>query len=215
MSFHVGDNLGDYTIAAALGTGSIGQVFQVEHRLTKRKEAVKILSTELATEIQLKRFEREIALQATLNHPNIATVHNAFSWKGHLVLVVELLQGQTLENLLSQGRLPTEIGAQYIGQILSALRYAHARGVIHRDVTPANLFICPDGTVKLTDFGLSKSLRDIDLTNFGDIVGVLTTWRRNRPKGVLILNGDPICIRWESSYMRSSLAANRSVSLAE
>ena len=171
MGFHVGEDLGDYKIVAIIGAGSMGRVFQVEHRLTKRREAVKVLSAELATQIQIQRFEREIALQARLSHPHIATVHNAISWEGCLILVTEFLEGQTLEKLLSRGRIPIDTGMEYIRQTLSALAYAHDQGIVHRDVSPANLIITPDGTVKLTDFGLSKSFGDPQLTNHGEIVG--------------------------------------------
>src|SRR5579871_3001106 len=99
MGFHVGEDLGDYKIVGIIGAGSMGRVFQVEHQLTKRKEVVKVLSAELATEAQIQRFEREVVLQAKLHHPNIATLHNAFRWKGCLVLVMEYLDGQTLEQL--------------------------------------------------------------------------------------------------------------------
>ncbi|HLG99937.1 MAG TPA: protein kinase [Bryobacteraceae bacterium] len=183
MSFHVGEDLGDYKITALIGAGSMGRVFQVEHRLTKRREAVKVLSAELATPIQIQRFEREIAVQARLSHPNIATVHNAFSWKGCLVMVTEFLEGQTVEKLLSQGRLPIETGIDYIRQILSALSYAHERGIVHRDVTPANLIVTPAGVVKLTDFGVSKSFGDIQLTNCGDIVGSLEYMAPEQARG--------------------------------
>lgn len=183
MSFHVGEDLGDYKITALIGAGSMGRVFQVEHRLTKRIEAVKVLSAELATPVQIQRFEREIAVQARLSHPNIATVHNAFSWKGCLVMVTEFLEGQTLEKLLSQGRLPIETGVGYIRQVLSALSYAHDRGVVHRDVTPANLVITTAGVVKLTDFGVSKSFGDIQLTNCGDIIGSLEYMAPEQARG--------------------------------
>ena len=183
MSFHVGEDIGDYTVKALIGAGGMGRVFQVEHRVTKRKEAVKVLSAELATPVQIQRFEREIATQARLCHPNIATVHNAFSWNGCLVMVTEFLEGQTLEKLLSQGRLPIETGVDHIRQILSALAYAHDRGVVHRDVTPANLIVTPAGLIKLTDFGVSKSFGDIQLTNWGDIVGSLQHMAPEQARG--------------------------------
>src|SRR5271154_3870452 len=116
MSFHVGEDIGDYQIVAIIGAGSMGRVFQVEHRLTKRKEAAKILSAELATDVQIQRFEREMAVQAHLNHPNIATLHNAFRWNGCLVLIMEYLEGRTLEKALNDGRLPIETGIHYIRQ---------------------------------------------------------------------------------------------------
>jgi serine/threonine protein kinase len=183
MSFHVGEDIGDYTITALIGAGSMGRVFQVEHRLTKRKEALKVLSAELATPVQLQRFEREIAIQARLSHPNIATVHNAFSWKGCLVMVIEFLEGQTLEKLLSQGRLPIQTGIEYIRQALAALAYAHDQGVVHRDVTPANLIVTPSGWIKLTDFGVSKSFGDLELTKWGDIVGSLQYMAPEQARG--------------------------------
>jgi serine/threonine-protein kinase len=173
MSFHVGEDLGDYKIIAIIGAGSMGRVFQVEHKLTKRKEAVKVLSAELATEVQIQRFEREIALQSRLNHPNIAVAHNAACWEGCLILVTEFIDGETLEKLLSRGRLSIENGVEYIRQILSALSYAHEQGVIHRDINPANIIIAPDGVVKIIDFGVSKSFGDSQLTNCGDIVGCI------------------------------------------
>jgi len=173
MSFHVGETFGDYQITGIIGAGSMGQVFQAEHRLTKRKEAVKVVAAECALETQIQRFQREIAVQAALNHPNIAAVPNAMQIDGRLVLVMEFVEGQTLENLLQAGRLPLDTALGYISQTLSALSYAHARGVIHRDVTPANLIVTPSGMVKLTDFGVAKAFGDVQLTNYGEVVGSL------------------------------------------
>jgi serine/threonine protein kinase len=188
MSFQVGEDLGDYKVAAIIGR----DVYQVEHYLTRRKEAAKVLSTELATAVQIQRFEREIALQAQLDHPNIATLHTAFRWKGSLVLVMEFLEGPTLEQLLaerrvpqggiSQGHISIETGVGYIRQALAALGYAHAHGVVHRDVTPGNLIVTAHG-VKLTDFGVSKSFGDVQLTNCGDIVGNLDYMAPEQARG--------------------------------
>src|SRR3984893_6217783 len=173
MSFHVGETFGDYQITGIIGAGSMGQVFQAEHRLTKRLEAVKVVTAEFAAERQIQRFQREIAVQAALNHPNIAAVHNALHIDGRFVLVMEFIEGQTLEMLLQTGKLPLDTGLGYIRQTLSALSYAHARGVIHRDVTPANLIVTSNGTVKLTDFGVAKAFGDVQLTNCGEVVGSL------------------------------------------
>ena len=173
MNFHVGQDIGDYQIISMLGAGSMGQVFQVEHRVTKRKEAVKILLADVATDSQFLRFMREIGVQGRLDHPNIARVHNALHFENSLILVMELVEGCSLEKLLRKGGLPISSGIDYICQTLLGLHYAHKRGVVHRDVTPGNLIITPDGRVKLTDFGLAKSLGDHQLTNDGDIVGSL------------------------------------------
>jgi serine/threonine-protein kinase len=158
MSFDVGDQLGDYTIVGILGSGGMGQVFRVEHNITKRLEAAKILAQRAAPDTdQAQRFLREIQVHASLNHPNIATVHNAFCVGEDLVMVLELVRGNSLETLLAHGALPLADGLDYICQALCALGYAHERGVVHRDITPSNLIVAPDGTVKLTDFGLAMA----------------------------------------------------------
>jgi eukaryotic-like serine/threonine-protein kinase len=173
MSFHVGEEIGDYRIVSMLGAGSMGQVFQVEHRITRRKGAAKVLLADVSSDSQFLRFMREIEVQGRLNHPSIARVHNALHFKNSLILVTEFVEGRSLEKLLLAGGLPIHAGIDYMRQTLSALAYAHARGVVHRDVTPGNLMVSPDGRVKLTDFGLAKSLGDHQLTNDGDIVGSL------------------------------------------
>jgi len=92
---------------------------------------------------------------------------------GSLILVMELIEGESLEKKLLKGKVSRTVGIDYVCQTLSALEYAHARGVVHRDVTPGNLIIDHSGTVKLTDFGVAKSLGDYQLTNAGEIVGSL------------------------------------------
>jgi serine/threonine-protein kinase len=173
MSFHVGEDIGPYRIVSRLGAGSMGQVFQVEHQTTKRKEAMKVLLADIASDSQFLRFMREIEVQGRLDHPNIARVHDALHFKNCLILVMEFVEGRSLEKLLQNGRLPIQSGINYICQTLSGLQYAHDRSVVHRDVTPGNLIVTGDGRVKLTDFGLAKSLGDYQLTNDGDIVGSL------------------------------------------
>ncbi len=173
MGFHVGQTFGDYSITAMLGAGGMGRVYKVQHRLTNRTEAMKVLVAERATETQLKRFEREMHVLARLSHPNIAALYNAVHSEGQLILLMEFIEGQTLESILRAGRLPVRTGIEYIKQILSALRCAHQQGVVHRDVTPSNVIVTPAGQVKLTDFGLSKSFGDPLLTRGGEILGTL------------------------------------------
>jgi eukaryotic-like serine/threonine-protein kinase len=173
VSFHVGEDVGEYRIVSILGAGTMGHVFQVEHRATERKLAMKVLMSDAVTDSQFLRFMREIEIQGRLNHPNIARVHHALHCKDSLILLMESVEGRSLEKLLKAGRLPIRSGIDYICQTLSGLQYAHAQGVVHRDVTPGNLIVTPDGCVKLTDFGLAKSVGDHQLTNDGDIVGSL------------------------------------------
>jgi serine/threonine-protein kinase len=173
VSFHVGEDVGEYQIVSILGAGSIGRVFQVEHRATHSKQAMKVLLSDAVTDSQFLRFMREIEIQGRLSHPNIARVHHALHCKDSLILLMESVEGRSLEKLLQAGRVPLPSGIDYICQTLSGLQYAHAQGVVHRDVTPGNLIVTPDGCVKLTDFGLAKSVGDHQLTNDGDIVGSL------------------------------------------
>ena len=174
MSFGIGDTVGTYKIVGAIGAGGMGEVFRVEHVVTKRVEAMKILAAATSTSSeQDQRFLREIQVQASLSHPNIAAVHNAFWEDKHLVMIMELIEGASLRTLLEGGRIPLASAIDYACQALAALDYAHSHGVVHRDISPANMIITEDGTLKLTDFGLAKSLKDIRLTQTGALVGSL------------------------------------------
>jgi serine/threonine-protein kinase len=174
MSFQAGDTVGAYRVIGMLGSGGVGDVFRVEHTLTMRQEAMKVLAggrPRAGDEAQ--RFLREIKLQASLNHPNIAAVHHAF-WKGEdLVMVMELVEGDNLRSLLKAGRIPLQSALNFASQVLDALDYAHQRSVVHRDVKPANILITPGGGVKLTDFGLAKAPSDSRLTQTGAVMGSL------------------------------------------
>ena len=172
MSFQIGDSVEAYKIISMVGNGGMGEVFKVEHSLTRRSEAMKVLlSDRISAEEQRQRFLREIRVQASLNHPNIAAVHNAF-WVGdELVMVMELVEGDSLQLLLDCGPVPIAAGLDYMCQVLTALTCAHAHGVIHRDITPANIIVTPEGKVKLTDFGLAKSPVDQSLTKSGAMMG--------------------------------------------
>jgi serine/threonine-protein kinase len=174
MSFSIGDTVGDYHILEEIGRGGMGRVFKVEHAVTKRVEAMKILTRGRPDVAQQEaRSLREIQLQASLDHPNIAAVHNAF-WAGEdLVLVMELIQGRSLHRVLEAGRLPLAATLSYASQALSALSYAHLHGVIHRDISTANMMIGSTGALKLTDFGLAKGPADARLSQSGAPLGSL------------------------------------------
>lgn len=174
MSFSIGDTVGDYRILEELGRGGMGRVLKVEHAITRRVEAMKVLAgTRPDAPQQAARSLREIQLQASLDHPNIAAVHNAF-WAGDdLILVMELIQGHSLRSVLEAGRVPLATVLDYANQALSALAYAHAHGVIHRDISPSNMMIGPAGVLKLTDFGLAKGPADARLSQTGAPLGSL------------------------------------------
>jgi eukaryotic-like serine/threonine-protein kinase len=183
VGFNVGQTFGDYSITAAVDAGGTGHAYKVEHCITKRTEVMKVLSVELATDIEIKRFEREMRALARLSHSNIAALHNAIHSENQLILLMEYVEGQTLESIFLAGRLPIDTGVGYIRQMLSALGYAHQQGVVHRDVTPATVFVTQGGQVKLADFGLSKSYGDSVLTNCGDVLGSLPYLAPERVKG--------------------------------
>ena len=174
MNFSIGDTVGAYRILEELGRGGMGRVFKVEHTITRRLEAMKALAGgRPGAPEQAARSLREIQLQASLAHPNIAAVHNAF-WEGeNLVLVMELIDGRSLRSVLEAGRPPIETALDYACQALSALHYAHAHGVIHRDISPANMMISPGGVLKVTDFGLAKGPADLRVSHSGAPLGSL------------------------------------------
>ena len=175
MSFQPGDRFGDYEILAVLGAGGMGRVYKVRNIISNRIEAIKILLPDLAGNPALAdRFVREIRVLANLDHPNIAKFYTAQRVDNQLLMVMEYVEGVTLEERLQQGgRIPLAEGVGYVRQVLSALAYAHERGVIHRDVKPANMMVTPDGSVKLMDFGIAKAMTDERLTQTGFTLGSL------------------------------------------
>lgn len=189
MSFQPEDTIGTYRIVGKLGGGGMGEVFQAEHLITKRVEALKVLSGQDATPEQRQRFLREIQLQASLNHPNIAAVHNAFWEDERLVMIMELIRGRSLASVLEDGRPPFERSIDYACQALAALDYAHARGVVHRDISPANMIVTEGGGLKLTDFGLAKSITNLRLTQSGTLVGSLYYTSPEQVRGCSEIDG--------------------------
>jgi serine/threonine-protein kinase len=133
---------------------------------------MKVLLPDLASMPELAdRFLREIKVLATLDHPNIAQLHTAVRAGNQLLMVMEFIDGETLEHRLRQGPLPLAQALDYIGQVLSALDFAHAHGVVHRDIKPANMMLTPSGVVKLMDFGIAKAAADQKLTMTGTTMG--------------------------------------------
>ena len=161
----VGERIGPYTIVSSLASGGMGEVYRARDATLDREVAIKVLPSLFTTDPQrLGRFEREARLLASLNHPNIATLHGIEHASGIDALVLELVEGETLGERLrsTAGHSPAGAGLP-LGSVLSiarqiatALDVAHAKGVVHRDLKPANVMIRPDGVVKLLDFGLAK-----------------------------------------------------------
>lgn len=174
MSFKLGDDIGDYKIIGVLGSGGMGTVYKVQHQISQRLEALKVLLPDLEKSPGLAdRFIREIRVQARLNHPHIASLHNAFHSNNQLLMVMEYVDGISLYLRLKQGPVSMWYGVNIISQTLSALSYAHSQGVVHRDVKPANIMLTHDGIVKLMDFGIARSASNVDknLTQAGFAIG--------------------------------------------
>jgi len=174
MSFQIGDKVGDYQIIGILGAGGMGRVYKVKNLISDRIDAMKVLLPDLANEPDLAdRFLREIKVLASLNHPNIAGLHTAFRLENQLLMIMEFVQGVSLEDKLKGGAFPVRDAIDYASQVLSALGYAHSQGVIHRDIKPANMMLTPENVVKLMDFGIAKSKTDRKLTMTGTTMGSL------------------------------------------
>jgi serine/threonine protein kinase len=179
MIFASGDRIGDYEVLAPLGAGGMGSVYKVRHAISQRVEALKvILPNTSATPDTAERFLREIRLQASLEHPHIASLHNAFRIHDELVMVMEFVEGASLREKLHSPGITLAQALEYTGQVLAALAYAHSHGVIHRDIKPSNVMIASHGVVKLLDFGLAASShpggtgpQDSELTQPGTLLG--------------------------------------------
>jgi serine/threonine protein kinase len=159
MALTPGARFGTYEILEPLGAGGMGQVHRARDTRLGREVAIKVLPENLAQDPErLERFEREARLLGSLNHPNIATLHDFGETDGTRFLVMELVPGPTLAEQLAQGRLPVQEALAIAKQIAEALEAAHDKGVIHRDLKPANIKLTPEDRVKILDFGLAKAV---------------------------------------------------------
>ena len=154
-----GQSIGPYQVSALIGTGGMGNVYSARDTKLNRLVAIKVLLPALANDPdRLARFSREAQLLASLNHPHIAQIHGFENAGGLHALVMELVEGPTLADRITQGAIPIDEALAMAKQIAEALEAAHEQGIIHRDLKPANIKVRPDGTVKVLDFGLAKAI---------------------------------------------------------
>src|SRR6266436_4881053 len=156
MALPPGTKLGPYEIVAQLGAGGMGEVYRARDTRLERDVAVKVLPASLASDANLRRrLEREAKAVSKLSHPHICTLHDIGHQDGVDFLVLELVEGETLEHRLVKGPLPSDQVLRYAAQIADALAKAHKVGITHRDLKPANIMLTKSGA-KLMDFGLAK-----------------------------------------------------------
>jgi eukaryotic-like serine/threonine-protein kinase len=189
MGFQPGDKVGDYEVLGVLGSGGMGAVYKVRNTISDRIEAMKVLLPNLDSQPELAdRFLREIKVQASLDHPNIASLYTAQRVGNQLLMIMEYVEGTTLDQRLKSGPIPIPEALDYVKQVLAALGFAHARGVVHRDIKPSNMMRTADGKIKLMDFGIAKMVADRHLTQTGQTLGSLYYMSPEQIQGATVLD---------------------------
>src|SRR5262249_2488231 len=144
-----------------LGEGGMGVVYRAHDTKLGRDVAIKALPDAFANDSdRLQRFQREAQVLASLNHPNIAHIYGLEESEKTRCIVMELVEGETLQERLKRGPIPVDEALPIAKQIAEALEAAHEKGIIHRDLKPANIKLSPDGTIKVLDFGLAKAFQE-------------------------------------------------------
>src|SRR6516165_2219184 len=153
-----GSTLGPYEIVSMLGAGGMGEVYRAKDTKLGRDVALKILPASFTNDPErVARFRREAQVLASLNHPHIAQIHGLEEVDGAQFLVLEFVDGESLEKRIARGPIPVDEALSIAKQIAEALEAAHEKGIIHRDLKPANIALTKDGQVKVLDFGLAKA----------------------------------------------------------
>ena len=157
MSVSAGDSIGPYEIKSLVGEGAMGMVYHARDTVLQRDVALKLLPEKFATDAErFARFQREAQVLASLNHPNVAQIYGVETSGASRCLVMEFVEGETLEDRIKRSPIPLDETLQIAKQIAEALKAAHDKGVTHRDLKPSNIRCTPDGRVKVLDFGLAK-----------------------------------------------------------
>jgi len=171
----IGEKIHSYHINAHLGQGGMGNVYRATDTMLGREVALKMLHPQLTMQTQfLERFKKEARVLAQLLHPNIAVIYNFIEQQGNHFMVMEYVEGASLDELLKKyGTLPPEFVVPVFIQALEGLQHAHRKHIFHRDIKPSNIMLTPDGTVKLMDFGIAKVAGEQKMTQVNKIVGTV------------------------------------------
>jgi non-specific serine/threonine protein kinase len=189
----IGKTVGHYEVLEKIGEGGIGEVYRAHDRKLGRDVALKVLSDVFSRDSdQRNRFQREARAAAALSHPNICTIFDMGTTRRRPYVVMELLEGRTLAQTLAEVRpLDMETAVRLGIQLSSAIAVAHDRGIVHRDVKPANIFITRDDRLKVVDFGLAKftsedsdsAAEDTNLTTTGTMLGTVAYMSPEQARG--------------------------------
>src|SRR6476469_4890128 len=153
----VGQTFGHYKISKRIGSGGMGEVYLATDMTAGRKAALKLLPMRFTGDSnRLKRFQQEARAVVALNHPNILTAYEIGEDHSTHYIASELIEGETLRQRLIRGRIEVGEAVDIAIQVASALAAAHESGIVHRDITPRNIMLRPDGSVKVLDFGIAK-----------------------------------------------------------
>ena len=168
----VGQTIGKYRVVSRLGRGGMGTVYKAVDETLQREVAIKCLNGDLTESEVLKRFRAEAMTLARLNHPNIAMLFELAEHDGQLLMVMELVQGETFDKVSERlGPLSVPRAVELCTHVLDALSHAHKVGIVHRDLKPANLMLADSGVVKVMDFGLARMQGTEHLTSDGFMIG--------------------------------------------
>jgi len=192
MPIPPGSRLGPYESIAPLGAGGMGAVFHARDTRLGRAVAIKVILETFASDPErVARFEREARMLASLHHPRIASLFGMEQDDGRHVLVMELVEGETIADRLRRGAMPAEEAVAIAVQIAEALEAAYERGVVHRDLKPANVKVTADHQVKVLDFGLAKAMEAG--ANPADVANSPNDGRRPAPSLVAARREDTLC----------------------
>lgn len=170
--FQINEMIGDYRVVDFIGQGGMGEVYHFYHEKLNRSVAVKVLGAKGGLDASYKqRFLNEARLQSSLQHPNIATFYDFQEVGNELLIFMELVDGETLENLAERQFYSIEESLRIFESIVGAIGYVHSNGILHRDIKAENVKINSIGVPKLLDFGIAKDNRSQGLTKVGGVIG--------------------------------------------
>jgi serine/threonine-protein kinase len=173
-AFDTNQSVGEYRVVDFLGAGGMGEVYRALHSKIGRVAAIKVLTQATQSSGFVERFFNEARIQASLQHPNVATLYDFCEVAGQPCIIMEYVDGETIsERISAYGALPLTETVYVFGKIVEAVEYIHSHGIIHRDIKSNNIKVSSQGQVKLLDFGIAKGQGSQQLTQVGSVIGTL------------------------------------------